>query len=220
MKSVLVSVGQGIAPGDKTADGLEEIPVRRFVNTTLFIFLCLGAYFYWASIVLNHTYFAHGYQRFGTPPSPGAFLSARYGFDWWTIWLLSLNVLPPMMLCFALTNNKIETYTILHRWLAIMAIVVCIWCFVNLTWRWLLACNSAYSGSSSSCNDYRWCCVYFPSDWCPNNAMCTPDVTSSELGRNPENFQHWLFTFVFFVLAIWNYSINGDLIRLGVLTDK
>ncbi len=218
-------IGQGSGPTGEAffiphasaAASKRDIPIRRYVNTTLFIFLQAGIFFYWAAGPLSQSYFACGYPQFGTPPSPGAYQCTRYDWDWWTIWLMTLNVLLPMMLQFALTNNTIEEYTRLHKWFSMMAIALNIWVFANLTIRWLVFCNTSWSGSSTVCNDYRWCCVYFPSEWCPNTTPCTPAVTAGQLGRNHDIFQHWIFTFVFFVFAIWNYDLNGGLREFGVL---
>jgi hypothetical protein len=193
-----------------------EVPLRRYIGGTLFLFASALLYWYWLAFPFLNTIFTHGYPRLGSPMAL-EFLSARYGWDWVHIYLLALNVLLPLSLAFAMTNNRVEEYTRLHAWFATLFMVINIWVVLVLSWRWLFYCNNAYTAMHSACNDYRYCCVFFPSSWCPNTAMCTPSVTSAVLQRNNEMLQNWAFGFAFFLLAVWNRSINSDLKEFGVL---
>jgi len=144
-------------------------------------------------------------------------IQKRYGWDWWNVWLLSLNAILPMILAFAAVNNSVEEWARMHSFLSVLAIVMNLWVVLVLSWRWLFYCNNSFSGMQSACNDYRWCCVFYPSVWCPNTMACNPVVPYSDLQRNNEMEQHWAFSFVFFLLAWWHININQDMREFGML---
>jgi hypothetical protein len=187
----------------------------QYVGATCFVFFSGAIYFYWLAFPLINTVFTDRIPQLGTPGA--GYLTSRYGWDWWCIAILSWQALLPMTLVFALTNNKIETWSNLHRFLTQMAILFTLLIFLTLTFRWAFYCNTSYSGLQSACNDYRWCCVFYPSPWCPNTTPCTPNYVGGDLSRNAEMTQHWAFTMVFFVLACWHYSTNRNLRNNGVL---
>ena len=209
----------GISPAGSTG-GAEDSdssssgpPLRRYIGATLFLFFSAAFWFYWAAFPLVNTIFVDGYpsNHFGD-----RFVTARYTWEWWNVWLLTLNALIYLMFALALMNNTIEEYARVHKFFAIMGIVVNLYVVAILTVTWLLFCNTSFS-LGSSCNDYRACCVYFPSvDWCPNTVPCVPNVVSGDLRRNAEATQHWAFALVFFLMACWHTSINGDLKEFGV----
>jgi hypothetical protein len=203
-----------------------EVPLRHYVGATLFLFFSGGFFFYWMAFPLVNTVFFDGLAQLGTPPPPGqteqwSYRTARYGWDWWLVWLLSLNGLLPMMLAWAMAHSGIEQFARLHAWFAKVGLVVNVVVVVILTIRWGVNCNNGFSGGNTACNDARWCCRFFPSPWCPNGAPCgydvAPDITSEALVRSQEMLQHWAFGFVFFVFACWHVSINTDLREFGVL---
>jgi hypothetical protein len=209
-------VASGVSPSGGAAGGGEEVeynpvPLRRYVGATLFLFFSAAFWFYWAAFPLVNTIFLDGY-----PGRYDRFVTARYTFDWWNVWLLGLNALVPITFSMALTNNSIEEYGRLHKFFSIMAIVLNLYVIAVTTFMWLAFTNTSFSAGISG-NDYRYCCAFFPSDWCPNTVPCVPAVASGALSRNAEATQHWVFAFVFFVLACWNTSINGDLKEFGVI---
>jgi hypothetical protein len=197
-------------------------PFRQYAWATAFCFLTAALWFIWCISLINSV-FTDGFPQLGTSPSygnvfPYGYLTDRYGWDWWCVAILSWNIMLPMLLMYALANNKDETWRHLHEFLAKMGILFNVLIFLTLTWRWAFYCNTSYSGMQSACNDYRWCCAGWPSPWCPNNSPCTPTSYSfSDLTRNYEMTQHWIFSLVFFITACWHYNQNGMLVTQGVL---
>ena len=192
----------------------DDATSRRRINAFLFCFLHAGIFFGWYALPLANTIFFHGYAQLG---SADTFVSARYGWDWVHIFLLTLNQLLPASLAWALANADVEEWTRFHRWLSQSAVRVNLWVFLVLTVRWLLFCNTPFSDGSTACNDYRWCCVFWPSDWCPNYSACGTAFDFLDLSRNMEHVVNWAFSLVFALLAVWNVQINLDLRAFGVL---
>lgn len=191
-----------------------EVPTRRYIGVFAFVFLNSGLFYFWYAFPLANTIWYDGLPQIGTSDK---YVSARYDWDWWHVFLLSLNQLLPITLAWAVANSDVDEWGRVHRWLAIAATRVNIWVFLVLTVRWAFFCNTPFSAGSTACNDYRWCCVFFPNDWCPNNSVCNPNITLGDLQRNKEMIQHWAFSLVYFLLALWNVQINNDMREYGVL---
>jgi hypothetical protein len=210
-------LGKGVSPKDDVGneDIYAKVPLRRYVTATMFLWMNMAISFYWIAFPLVNSIFLDGYPQAGTPPSPGTYMSARYTWDWWVVWLLGLNMFLPLLFALALTNNAIEEYTRLHRYFARLAMFSNLIVVAVLTVQWILLCNGTTRWFGLQCSDYRWCCVNFPSVWCPNTTPCMPAVVN--LDRNFEQLQHWVFSFVFELLAYWHTSINKDLREFGVL---
>lgn len=208
----LLAIKAGVSPlGNESEEKTySAVPLRRYVGPVLFLLLCSGIFFYWSGIVLVNTIWSHEY------PNYNQFASSRYTYEWWTVWLLNFNVLLIFMLSLAMANNSVEEFARLHKWCSIIMIIVNLFVALSLLFLWIFFCNNPYSGGAA-CNDYRWCCVYFPSGWCPNTVPCIPAVLSSDLHRNSEMTQHFVFAFVFFVLSTFHVSLNGDLREFRVL---
>ena len=198
-------------------------PTRRhYIGGIVFIVISLLVFLYWAGVPLLNTQFFHGYSRLGSPTVE--FRSARYGWDWWTIWLLTLNGLAPLLLARALTENKIQEYSRAHGFIVALLLLVNLWCFAVLSIRWCAFCNRSGTPGSTACNDYRYGCVYFGAStenthWCPNGIGCTPAVTSGDLYRNAEYFQHWLFSIIFFLMAFLHLGVKDSLAKFGLFSN-
>ncbi len=214
----LMPVGHGVSPqlynDDGSRYGVEtypEVPLRHYIVGALF--LCISAlfFYYWTLTPLISTRFEYGYPN----TNSDVFQSARYGFHWWIVWGLNINAIPLLFLAFALLNNLTPEYSQLHAFLSTNAIWINALMFVLMTIEWAVFCNTSFSGGATPCNDYAWCCVYWPSEWCQNNAPCSPVVTL--LARNKEMLQHWSFCLVFALFAVWHRQMNGYLTRYGVL---
>lgn len=192
-----------------------ELPIRRYVNIYAFVFFNLCFFFYWYAFPLANTIFYDGIPQIGTS---NTYVSARYGWDWWHLWLLCLNFFIPISLVWAVANADVEEWTRIHRWFSVTAIRINLWVFVVLSVRWIFFCNSPFSAGLTACNDYRWCCVFYPNTWCSNGVPCTPGVTYGDLSRNLEMTQHWAFSLVFFLFSLWNVQINTDMRDFKVLS--
>lgn len=229
---LLQRIGKGISPesGEPVSEtedsqGESSIPTRAFYMATLFIFFTGAFYWVWLSIYGVNTIFFEGYPQLGTL-LPGTLYSTRYTrVYWWAVYLLTWNGLAPMMLAMALTYNRLREWAQAHEfvctWLFLLNIIV----FVILTVFWIISCNSAYSGASTAANDYHYCCVFWPNEWCPNNGPCTFNppfalTSSSQLSRNSEMTAHWAFSLVFILLNFWSMKYNENLRRnYGVLVS-
>lgn len=191
-----------------------SVPLRHYVIASLLLFFTASFYWYWRTFPLVNTRFTHGYPD----TSSGLFQSARYSFHWWLIWGLSLNGLLPTTLAFAMAFNDIRELTRFHKWVAGWMWIINRVLIILLTVQWVAMTNNAISGIASAFNDYFWCCVYFPSQWCPNAIACTPNVAASALSINREGLQHWAFAWVFAVISSWHLALNANLREYKVLS--
>lgn len=189
----------------------KHIP-KSWVGACLFLFLNTGIFVYWAGFPLVNSIVFDGYAQ----PYNGIFESARYSYVWWFVWLLGLNCFLPILFAFALLNNDIDEISSLHKFFSAIGVLSNMVSLLALLVIWGFFCNTSYSGYNTICNSYAYCCVFFPSDWCPNQIPCTPAVTSGELNFTNEYLQHIVFSSVFFVFSCWNVSINQDMRRFGV----
>lgn len=170
----------------------------------IFIFINLGLFLYWAAVPLLNTLYLNGYPRFAVPPSPNNFESTLYGFQWWMIWLLVLNIFPIMIFLLALTSNKNFFTPWLHYWTAVIVIIISLVVTLVLGGIWIFNCNWSYS-ALSICKSYLWCCTNFANapTICPNTTPCPQSVN---LCINAEFLQHFIFSIVFWVftgIQIW-----------------
>lgn len=223
-------IGRGISPedGDPSAETAtdSQIPTRAFYMATVFIFFTGGVYFFWLSIFGVNTVFFEGYPQLGSS-LPGQFMTTRFGdrWYWWMVYLLSWNGLAPMLLAMALTHNRVREWAQAHQFVCIWLLVLNIIVLITLTVLWIIATNNAFSGASTAANDYRFCCVFWPNSWCPNNSPCTFNppfalTSSSQLSRNEEMTAHWAFSFVFGLLSYWSLQYSENLRRnYGVLQN-
>ncbi len=208
-------IGSGIAPSfakDEHPPGAAH--PRHFVTGTLFA-IAFGIFcFYLIAFPINNLRIAHEYQITGT------FLSSRFTlFGWWPIYLLSLNLLLGYLWTASLLNNNVPEFSKMHAWIAKWSIVFNFVEFVLLTVIWLFYCNSGYT-AASPCNDIRWCCAFFAtSSWCPNITPCAPDIVSSQLMRNDEFFQIWLWSLIFIFWSFAHRSVNKSFREAGVFKE-
>lgn len=201
-------------------------PTRRhFIGGTIFILFSALVFFYWAGFPLNNTIYEHGYPSLASE-LPGPFKSSRYHYEWWLVWILSLNALLPLVLAFSLTDNRVEEYARFHGFLAALLLVANAIVGILLLISWCFRCNTAYSAAATWCNDYRWCCAQFGNglqetiDRCPNTTPCAPDVMSNALSVNGEYIHHMVFSLVFFLLALAHLGVKDSLSKFGVFTNR
>lgn len=198
--------------------------LRHYVGGTIFIIFSTLVFFYWAAFPLNNTIFQNGYPSLSSE-LPGPFKSSRYHYEWWLIWILTLNALLPLLLAFCLTENKVEEYARFHGFLAALLLIANVIVGLLLLISWCIRCNTAYSAASSWCNDYRWCCANFglnqeAIERCPNTTPCVPDVMSSMLSVNGEYVQHMVFSLIFFLMALSHLGVKDSLAKFGIFTNR
>jgi hypothetical protein len=170
------------------------------------------AIFIWTTFVVNLRPI-HGYPSFHIPPSPGPFVSTRYDFPWWMVYLLGLSALNPTLLLFSMYDMSIKTRADWHRRLAAFLALLCGFNFVML---WVgvgcFFCNAHYSGESI-CNDPRYCGVWFSynRNLCDNtNAGALAGLTDAQLVQDKDFKAQWIFALVFAVLHFVLFSLNND----------
>lgn len=218
----LATVGKGLAPEatPPEEEGEDSQPAYRFyVQSSLFLICSVIFCWYWTAFPLTDVRFTHEYTQPGIPPGPGPFSSARYGWEWWHVWLLGLNWLLPYLWGMALLNNFYGEYARLHYFVSRLTLLTNFWTFIFFSVSWIFVCNNGLVPYATACNDLRWCCVYFPSTWCPNIVPCTPNVTPGELTRTDAFFQMWLFSLLFVLWGLAHRSLNGRMREMGLFKD-
>ena len=212
----------GAQPGIGATTNRRNPTRRHFIGGVVFIIFNLLIFAYWAAFPLLNTQFFHGYGALGT--TSAEFRSARYGWDWWTIWLLTLNGLCPFLLAMALTENRVQEFSKAHGFVSSLLILVNIWCFAVLSIRGCAYCNREGTPGSTACNSDLYCGVYYGASenqqWCLNNVPFNPPVTASRLKKNSQYFQHWLFSIFFFILSFWNLGILKELTGYGIFSSE
>lgn len=220
-------LGTGISPS--VASSAADVPGyakgRHYVQGTLFIMANMAICFYWAGFPLNNIYYACGYTQFGTPPAPGPWNCARYSWSWWTVWMLTLNLLLPYLLSAALLNNSVPEYARVLYWLSWFFIWYNLAILAMLLIQWLLMCNSSSSYGNTACNDIRYCCDFFGASataatWCPNQSPCVPNVNTGDLQRSDEWFQMVIFSGIWTLLSWAFRRITKDLMQKGVFAEE
>ena len=183
---------------------------------TIFVIINFGVFLYWVAVPLLNTLYINGYPRFAIPPSPNSFESTLYGYQWWMVWLLVLNVFPIGLFVIAMTTNNNFFAPWLHDWTAVIVIILSLIVTLVFGGVWIFNCNWGYSGESL-CADYRWCCVFYAMapTLCGNTTPCTADLTI-----NSEFLQHFIFSIVFWVFAGIQIWLNRRLRRYGVFYSK
>lgn len=207
----LVGAGQGagdVSPLPPAPSGPSPVRPMTLVAVAVFLFLNMAVLWYWSGFPLNNTKFVYGAPAAGA--ANYAFQSTRYTWEWWSIWLLSLNLLLPNSLVAAVVNNAEPLFAIVHMLFAKLSVWSNIACIVMLSFQWAVECNQA----GSPCNDPRWCNSYFSSqpNFCPNTVPFTPAVTGS-LVRSDEFFQHWLFSIFFLLFSIFGHIWANKLLQ-------
>lgn len=195
---------------------IRVVPDRVFYGVAFFIFLSGGLYFYWLALPCINSLFPVFYPRLGSE-LPGPLFSTPMGdnWDWWMFAITHWNALPPMVLAMAITHRKLHEYAFAHVFVCVWALLENIFVIVTGAVRWVGFCNTSGSAASTSCNSNLWCCAYWPSEWCPNNGVCSftsgAIVTTGDLHRSSEMTQTWAFAFVFFLMAVWHLKVNFSL---------
>lgn len=221
-------IGGGLTPsfvfGTENPAASSRIKGRHFVSASIFIVLSTAFCFYFVAFPLTDLTFTNTYPRFGTPPSPNEFRSARYTWGWVFIYILTaLNLMLPYLLAQAVVNNTSPEYAKIHYFVTRATTFLSGVAFVGLSVAWLFFCNTGFA-DYTYCHDKRWCCVQYASSveaskWCPNNTPCVPNVTGSELVRSDPFFQVWLFSLLFSFWALVHREVHKDLKGYGLFRE-
>lgn len=184
----------GIITGEKTRANASE---GNYI-ATMYVVVFLIVYAAWASLPLLNTIVVHGYPRFPIPPVPNTFESVRYGFQYWMITLLSINIVPIYLFFSAVTrSNETILSAIFLYTTPLFAIGSAVLGFI-LLWILIVGTNNALSAGSIS-NSYLYCHQFYNSVLAyPYCANVTPFPGVINLGgANPEFIAHLVFAFVF-----------------------
>jgi hypothetical protein len=182
-------------------------------------YVYFGLFVYWVSFPLWDTIFIYGFPLMGIPPGPGAFYSARYGYQWWFLFFMTWNMLPPLTYFVAAINNK----SALLGWVFFavilivnIATVVSLLVFVGV---WIFQCNNSLwmNSEGSICNSYQYCCNHFGSatNVCANTTPCPYFL---DLFPNYEFIQHMIFGLVFFLCSTVMLWVWYRLAKNGVIS--
>lgn len=170
---------------------------------------------YWAAWPLWDTQFIQGYPLMGIPPGPGPYWSTIGNFQWWFIWLIALNIIPPIVFVMAIAwQKRSHIITNAHYWLSLAVSIAGIMTFLVCLGILIFNCNYSWSGLSI-CNSDLYCCHHYPSNpaLCPNVGPCPGDAF---LYPNGEFTQHLVFSLVFSILSLIQVWINFRMQRYGV----
>ena len=192
------------APGSNPKEGI--------IMGLGFTFLYLLAFAYWVAFPLLDTIFIHGYPLLAIPPSPGAYYSVLYGWQWWFLWLYSLNLLPPVFFVLCLVYQRNRLFTSLHFWSSVIIAFATFASLILFFVVWFAFCNLDWS-EGSICNDYQACQVFFVS-WVNTCANVVGTVIG--LGSNPQFNQHLLYGFFFLLLTTVQIWLNYRMKKYGV----
>lgn len=159
---------------------------------------------YWAAFPLLDTIFVHGYPLFAIPPSPGPYYSDVANYQWWFVWLLTTNLIPPIVFVMVILLEKSTFFTSAHYWLSVLVSLLSGIAFVVFLGILIFDCNYSWSGGSI-CNSALWCCKYFANapDLCPN-------VTPCDGNRMPSAafLQHLVLSLIFSIFALGQIWIS------------
>lgn len=209
---------EDVQPPQPKTRVIKEIPQRVFIGVTIFILFSGGLYFAWLVYGSINSLFPIVYPRLGSElPGPGFSTPMGDNWDWWSFAVTNWNALPPLFLAMAVSHRKLHEYAFAHAFVSVWAMLENLYVIIVGAVRWVGFCNTAGSGYSTSCNSDLWCCVYWPSEWCPNNGACTFTgggvVGAGDLHRSVEMTLTWAFAFVFFLMAFWHVAVNITLTK-------
>lgn len=139
-----------------------------------------------------------------------------YTFVWWFIFVFIIfNGILGYLLFSVLTEPKQKTRADVHFIFAVLTLVVNMAFLALCTVIYFFFINKSYTGNLPF-NDGRWCCYYFGTnpEQCYNDAPC-PFLP---ILQTPYVFiLHWIFSGVFFLVALLHLGVNRLLRRSGVV---
>lgn len=172
----------------------------------------VGIFTYWCAFPLLDTLYMYEYPTLGIPPGPGKFISTLYTWQWFFIWILICNYLPPVISMFTLMMEKSHLLTAFHFWSILLIGILSGICFLTFLGILVGDCNWFYSGESI-CKSYRWCCSHFAVAYelCGNVTPCDGDLLP-----NAEFVAHIVCSGVFSMFAFIMIWLNYRMIKYEV----
>ena len=188
---------------------------------TLFCFICLALITAYVGICWLNFTLIFGYPAIAAPPSPGPFVNQRYTFQYFCVYLLGINFLPPLCLMIAANIPNQISGKFLHQIVTILAFVVNVFSGIFLVLLYWWFCNGSNATMSVLANDVSWCCVHFASApvLCPIAPTgCIPGspTTRAELSVPLEYTLSMVAALVFFLLTWGHLQINAKFRRWNI----
>ena len=179
-------------------------------------------FFVWVAVPVLNSQFVYGYPRIASLPGPNTFVDTRTTVFTIAIGLMAINGLLPYLLMTAVQENKVGEWGGIHVLFSGLAVFINVVVFLFLAITWCITCNNGLGISNTACQDPRYCCANFAINTkalllCPNNGICTPDVSVSELGASNPYKGHFGFSLIFLFTAGAHLYINKRLTIYGVL---
>lgn len=202
-------------------DAIEKDTKNRafegLVIITLFSFFCILLMTIYVGIYWLNFNMIHGYPAIAVPPSPGPFVSQRYTFMYFCVYLLGINFIPPIALMIAGNIPTKISGIFFHQMITIVAFIINIFCGISLLLLYWYFCNGSHATMSVLANDVRWCLVekHLGANpvLCPISIVaCMPGcvVTKAELMAPLEYVVSMMAALVFFLLTWVHLVINGS----------
>ena len=185
----------------------------------LFSFFCLILLTAYIGIAWHNFTLIHGYPSLAVPQSPNEFVSQRYTFMYFCVFMLVINYLPNIaLLIVANIPNKI-TGIFLHKFATFLAFVVNIFSFISLLMLWVFFCNGEIATMSVLANDAFWCCVHRATAplLCPIPICIAGAPTTRKMLHAPLEYILSIVAGVVFFLLSWAHlQINGSIGSWGL----
>jgi len=184
-------------------------------KTEVRTFLLIFAYIH---VILLAFYFAWPVwdTQFTQLASTGRVAYNAYTFVWWFIFVfIVFNIILIHLLFSVLTDPSHKSRADVHFIFTILTLVVNVVFLALCVVIYFFFRNKSYTGKLPF-NDPRWCCYYYPgnADQCYNTAPCPvlPDLMT-----NNEFILHWIFSGVFFLIALLHLGVNRLLRTSGIV---
>ena len=180
-------------------------------------------FFVWVTIPVLNSQFIYGYPRIATSnPGPGKPVNTRSAVYTIFIGLLALNGILPYLLMTAIQENEAGEWGAIHVFFSGLCVFVNFAVFLFLAFTWCAFCNNGLGILNTACQDPRYCCANFAAnaqalEICPNNGLCSPDVSAADLSISGPYYAHFWFSLIFLVTSWVHIAINKRLVVYQVL---
>lgn len=197
---------------------LNDRAFESLIIITLFSFFCILLMTFYVGIYWLNFNMIHGYPAIAVPPSPGPFVSQRYTFMYFCVYLLGINFIPPIALMIAGNIPTKISGIFFHQMTTILAFIINIFSGLSLLLLYWWFCNGAGATMSVLANDVSWCCIQ--KHYAENPVICPISMsgciagsimTKAELTAAFGYVLSMVVALVFFVLSVVHLQLNGSL---------